>query len=166
VELATLPLPFTLQYELTRRQRLIPHLKLWRSLAPSMIVGLVGPLVGAVYWSWWLLVLLLVFLLLVRGFFVGLLDVLLVARKPMDLLVERRGLGFLAGEKRWFLMLDGLTGFDELTPGLWTLQHWNGAVIHIPGSLLDEEQVAFFRGWVEEANAIRRRLGMGKSASA
>lgn len=161
----SLPLPFTLRYELTRRQRLIPHLKIWWPFAPFMITCSAGALLGVAYGSWWLLGALAFFLFLVRGFFVGLFDVIVVPRRPVDLVVERKGLGFLAGKERWFLMLDGLIGFDEFTPGVWTLRHWNGTVINIPGPLLDQEQVAFFRGWVDEANAIRKRLGMGNSAA-
>ena len=63
-------------------------------------------------------------------------------------------------------LLDGLTSFEELAEGVWTVQHWNGSVVNIPAELLSAEQVEFFRNWVIEADAIRRRLGIGRPNSA
>ena len=158
-------LPFELRYDLSRRQRLIPHLKIWRHHALFVIVCVVGAAAG-LYSSWWYLVLLLFFLFIFRGFFLGLVNVLFVRRQAMDIVVEQNGLGFLAGKERWYFFLDGLTAFDQLAADVWTIQHWNGSVVNIPATLLNAEQVQFFRNWVDEANAIRKRLGIGRSAAA
>src|SRR5262249_11886844 len=82
---------------------------------------------------------------LFRGLFVGLLDVLLVPARSMDVRVEENGLGFLAGGEQWWLFLDGLTGIEQLAAGVWTLQHWNGIVIHIPADAITEAQLAHLR---------------------
>jgi hypothetical protein len=159
-------LPIELRYDLTRRQRLIPHLRIWRPFAPTVIVSVAGAAWGVVYRTWWCLALLLLLLFIFRGIFIGLLNVLLVGRQHMDIVIEQNGLGFLIGKERWYFALDGLTSFEELAEGVWTVQHWNGSVVHIPAELLSMEQVEFFRNWVIEADAIRRRLGIDRPNSA
>jgi hypothetical protein len=159
-------LPIELRYDLTRRQRLIPHLRIWRPFALLIIVTVSAAAWAVVYRGWWYLALLLPLLFIYRGFFIGFLNVLLVGRQHMDIVIERNGLGLLVGEERWYFALDGLTSFDELAEGVWTVQHWNGTVVHIPAELLSAEQVEFFRNWVIEADAIRRRLGIGRPNSA
>ena len=158
-------LPFELRYDLTRRQRLLPHLKIWRQHA-VLVIGCVAGAAAAVQRSWWVVFPLLFCLFILRGFFAGLLNVLLVRRQPMDVVVEENGLGFLARGDRLYFFLDGLTGFDQLAAGVWTVQHWNGSVVNIPADLLNEEQVEFFRNWVTKANEIRLGLGIGRSAAA
>ena len=69
-------------------------------------------------------------------------------------------MGFSLERRRWYIALDGLTAFDKLAESVWTLQHWNGCVVNIPAELLSAELVEFFRNWVIEADAIRRRLGI------
>ncbi len=155
-------LPWHLQYELTRRQRLVPHVKIWRHYAPLVIVSVLGAAAAAVVWSWWFLVLLVAPLLMFRGFFVGLLNVALVRRAHMDIVIEHNGLGFLGGNERWYFALDGLTAFSKLADDVWTAQHWNGCVVNIPADLLDAEQVEFLRDWVIEADAIRHRLDIDR----
>jgi hypothetical protein len=159
-------LPFQLRYELSRRDRLIPHLRIWRLYAVVPLGALLCFAGSLATSSWWLAAVMLFVLLLCRGFLLGILGVLLVPLEPMDIVVERNGLGFLAGKERWYFALDGLTAFGELARGVWTVQHWNGSVVNIPKGLLDDEQVEFFRSWVNEANAIRRRLGIRGSAAA
>lgn len=117
---------------------------MWGPLSLLIPLGLVGAL-AALAWSWWALVLLLFWLWFFGNFFRGLLDVALRPVVPMDLRVEENGLGFLAGGERWWLFLDGLTGIEQLTPGVWTLSHFNGSVVNIPADVLSEEQLAHLR---------------------
>ena len=90
-------LPFELRYTLTRRQRLIPHLRIWWRHAPLIIVCVAGAAAGIVYLSWWCLALLLCLLFICRGFFIGFLNVAVVRRQSMYLLIEENALGFLIG---------------------------------------------------------------------
>lgn len=159
-------LPLELRYDLTRRQRLVPHLRIWRPFALLIIVSVAGAAWAIVNRGWWYLALLLLLLFLFRGLFIGLVNVLLVGRQPMDIVIERNGLGFLAGKERWYVSLDGLTSFQQLVEGVWTVQHWSGIVVNIPADLLSAEQVEFFRNWVIEADAIRQQLGIGRPNSA
>ena len=69
----------------------------------------------------------------------------------MDVEVNEGALGFREGEERWWFFLDGLLAFDELSPGVWTVRHYSGSIVHIPTALLSAEQVAFFRKKVAEA---------------
>jgi hypothetical protein len=80
-----------------------------------------------------------------RGLFIGFLDVLFVATRNLDIRMEANGLGFLVGDERWWLFLDGLSSIDQLTADLWTLQHWNGTVVHIPVAAITDEQIASVR---------------------
>jgi hypothetical protein len=141
-------LPFSLCYDLTRRQRFIPHLRIWGPLVPLIVLGLVGCLL-AIAGSWWFVPLALGYVWFFHRFFVGLADVLLRSVVHMDLRVEENGLGFLAGGERWWLFLDGLLSIQQLTPGVWTLQHWNGTVVNIPAAVLTDDQLAHLRAAME-----------------
>jgi hypothetical protein len=140
--------PFTLSYDLTRRQRLVPHLRIWGPAIPAILLFVVGSAVLAAL-RWWLVPLVLFWVWFFRGFFVGLADGLLRPVVSMHLRVEENALGFAAGGQRWWLFLDGLTSIQELTPGIWTLQHWNGTVIHIPAAAIMEGQLAHLRAAME-----------------
>ncbi|HEY8504498.1 MAG TPA: hypothetical protein VIL46_07940 [Gemmataceae bacterium] len=141
-------MPFELRYTLSRRQRLVPHLKLWGPL--SVVVPLVlAVLVANLFRAWWVALPALAWVWLFRNFFRGLADVALRRTVTMDLRIEENGLGFLAGGERWWLFLDGLIRIEQLTPGVWTLQHWNGAVVNIPAGAITDSQLAHLRAAME-----------------
>lgn len=160
--------PFELRYPLSRRQRLLPLMRVWGVAYTLFVLTLFGffcerAVTSVLLWSWpglavfgglgfWLF-------LLHDGMFAGLLDVLFVPARNMDLRVEQNGLGFLARGERWWLFLDGLTSIEQLSPGVWTLQHFNGAVIHIPADVITDEQIAFLREAMERG---RTKEGMQK----
>lgn len=137
-------LPFQIRYQLNRRQRLIPHLRLWGPHGLLAVLGLAGLLVGLSF-SWWAVVPLLGWLWFYGNFFRGLLDVLLRSRALMDLEIQENGLGFLAGGERWWLFLDGFTSIEQQTPGVWTLLHHNGCVVNIPVDAITAEQLEHIR---------------------
>jgi hypothetical protein len=146
--------PFELRYALSRRQRLLPLLRVWGVAYPLFVLALFGffcerTITSVLAWSWaglavfgglgfWLL-------LLHGGLFGGLLDVIFVPVRSMDLRVEENGLGFLIGGERWWIFLDGLTSVEPLTAGVWTVQHCNGTVILIPADVISEAQIAHLR---------------------
>jgi hypothetical protein len=84
----------------------------------------------------------LFFCFFLRGMIVGLLDVLKVPRRQMNVTIENNGLGVLLGEERWYLFLDGVTRISEYVEGLLTIEHWNGSVVHIPKQLISAAQLA------------------------
>ncbi|MCY1075935.1 hypothetical protein [Archangium lansingense] len=154
-------LPFQLQYSLSRRQRLIPHLVIWAPYLPAVgFLSIVVYLLTVQVSPWWAL-LSLWCLWLVRGFMVGLTDVALRPLRHMDVVIQERGLGFLRGNERWWIFLDGIINFGQIIEDTWTLQHYNGVVIHIPVDAITPEQVEFL-----QAAAARRRLPMAAPANA
>lgn len=136
--------PFELRYQLSRRQRLVPHLKLWGPLSVLIPLVLIA-LVVSFLRIWWAGLLALAWMWIFRNFFRGLADVLFRKTAVMDLRFEENGLGYLAGGERWWLFLDGLTSIDQLIAGVWTLQHWNGSVVHIPTDAITDAQLAYLR---------------------
>lgn len=117
---------------------------MWDVLGLLVVLVLAGLLVGLA-WSWWFVVLVLVWVWFFGNFFRGLLGVLLRGRVEMDLEIQEHGLGFLAGGERWWLFLDGFIRIAQLTPGVWTLQHFNGCVVHIPTDAITPEQLEHIR---------------------
>jgi hypothetical protein len=152
-------LPFHLRYTLNRRQRLVPHLCIWEAGGLLAVFGLAGALL-ALAWNWWPLLFLAGWVWLFGNFFRGLLDVLLRPRVEMDLEIQENGLGVLAGGRRWWLFLDGFLRIERLTAGVWTLQHFNGCVVHIPIDAITAEQLEYLR-----AAAARGRTPEGIRAA-
>jgi hypothetical protein len=153
--------PFEFRYQLSRRQRLVPHLRIWGVaytgfVAVFFLFFCVQTIVAVCSLNWPGLAFFggsaLGVFILFRGLFVGLLDVLLVPVRSMDVRVEENGLGFVAGGERWWLFLDGLTRIDQLTVGVWTVQHWNGSVVHIPAHAVTEAQLAYLRAAMERGH--------------
>jgi len=144
-ELIVMPeVPFQLHYALTRRQRIGPHLRIWFPLMP----GVVGALAVGVFIAvgkWWLFPVLLLSLWLLRGFWIGLLDVAIHPVKQMDIIIEQNGLGFMMGGERFWIFLDGMIRIERLCSDTWTFCHHNGHVINVPISVITEDQVDFIR---------------------
>jgi hypothetical protein len=142
-------IPFHLRYDLTRWQRLIPHLGVWgpMSLAiPAIFVGIISLAVAKS--PWWTLLLLPV-LFIFRGFFVGLLDVILRRVRNMDILVEDNALRYLAGDERWYLFLDGIIDIAKYRKDVWTIQHWNGSVVNVLASEITDDQIEYIKAAAE-----------------
>jgi hypothetical protein len=88
-------------------------------------------------------------MLLLRPLFVGLFDVLFVARREMDVVIEENGVGFMMGGQRWYLWLDAFTDIRKFRADTWTLQHWNGCVLHIAVSAIGEDVIDHIRAKME-----------------
>jgi hypothetical protein len=137
--------PCHLTYELNRRQRLVPHLAIWSRYLPGIGIVAAGVVLAAIYLSAWLSPLILLPLWWGRGFIIGLLDVVFRPVRQMDVILDEKALGFLAGGERWWLWLDGFVSIKRYTRDTWTLFHFNGHVIHIPATAIAEEQIEFIR---------------------
>jgi hypothetical protein len=150
-------------YSLTRRQRLIPHLKIWGPLYVPFALMLLGffaiRTAFAVLSLEWMAILtfgglFVFFVFFLRGMIVGLLDALFVPTREMDITIENNGLGVMLGETRWYLFLDGITRLTEYVDGLWTVEHYNGLVLHIPRHMISDDQLTH----------IRERMTHGRTA--
>jgi hypothetical protein len=155
-----LPLPIHLRYSLTRRQRLVGLYDEWGWFAPLMAVPFLAFLVLRAGWSAWTLEwaaislfggLALGVIVLYAGLFGGLIDLMLVRVRQMDVTIEDGGagpaVGVLLGGERWYLFLDGITSIRRRRD-LWIVRHYNGLVLWIPASAVTGEQVELLRDWM------------------
>ncbi|MCC6695890.1 MAG: hypothetical protein IT365_09715 [Candidatus Hydrogenedentes bacterium] len=170
--------PFELRYALSRMQRLVPHLRIWgvgwtlfvvllflffcvqtlRSIVLTDLLGIAvfGGLAFGVFF-------------LYRGMFTGLLDVMVIPVRHMDIIVEENAAGVLIGSERWYLFLDGITDLRKFRDDTWTLQHVNGSVLHIAASTITEDQIAHFRTGMERGRTregIRAVIERGRRIKA
>ncbi len=142
--------PFHLHYTLNRTQRLVPLVRIWGlGYTPFVItlfaffsvqtvvsicrlslqgVGVFGGLALLVFF-------------LCRGLFRGLVDVLTVPSREVDVVFEEQAAGILLGRERWYLFLDGIHDIRQYRRDLWTIQHHNGSVLHIPAAAIRPEQL-------------------------
>jgi hypothetical protein len=105
-------------------------------------------IVGAPYMltiRWWLFPLSFILIWFTRGFFVGLIDMLIHPTRPMDIIVEDNGLGVLIGTQRRWLLLDRILSISKYRKDTWTIYHYNGSIINIPVSEITTEQIRYLR---------------------
>ncbi len=95
----------------------------------------------AVSVSPWLALLILLPLFLVRGFIIGLVDVIFVGVRQMDVIVEENGLGFATKSDRLWISLDGIIRIQKYSKDTWTIFHYNGTVINIPTAAIEDRYV-------------------------
>lgn len=150
--------PFHLQYTLNRRQRLVPHVRIWGVLLTLLVPSLflffcTMAVVKACSLDWLNLVgfgaLALGLFALFRSLLIGLGDVLLIRSRRMDVIIEENAAGVLLGKERWYLFLDGINRIDRLHPDVRTLQHFNGCILHIAAAAISEEQLDHIRQAME-----------------
>ena len=141
--------PFHLRYDLNRRQRLVPHVAIWGPVGLIGVGAVAGPLYLAVFASPWWAFVAFVLLWIFRRFFVGILDVVIHPVRHMDVVVEENGLGFLIGRERWYIFLDGILDIRKFRKDTWTIQHFNGTVIHVLASAITDEQIDYLKAAAE-----------------
>jgi hypothetical protein len=150
-----------LQYDLTRKQRLIPHIRVWGVIQLFLILGMIGIGAALMKGLWWMaLFLALPVLWFGRRYIIGLFNVIFVKSQYMDIRIEDKGLGYKTGKERRYVFLDGLTAVRDLEQSVWTVQHWNGTVVNIPKKILSEDTLDFLRDWVRRANSYRDKHGI------
>ena len=168
--------PFPLRYTLTRRQRLLPHVRLWGVTTVLVVTAF------EVFFIWlsfcnipetgWLRAVGFCALfagglfLLFRGMFNGLIDVLRVPRRHVDIIVNDESAAIVMGDgQRWHLFLDGIIAITQFHPGIWSVEHHNGAVLHIPASAITDDQLAHLRAAMERGRTpegIQRVIERGR----
>jgi hypothetical protein len=153
--------PFQLRYTLSRSQRLVPHVRLWGVFKTIFVLMMLAfffvRMMFAIWWLEWLGIvvfggLTLGILVLYPGLFVGLIDVLTVPRRHVDAVIEENAAGILLGKKRWCLFLDGITSIKQYRADVWTIQHYNGSVLHVPASAITDEQMSHIRVAMERGH--------------
>lgn len=147
--------PFRLQYELTRRQRLAVELTPWLPCLAACLGFTVGVTYLSLVASRWFLPLLALPPIAYRGFFAFLFDIVVRPAKPIDVLVEEDRLGVIVeGERRW-LSLAGVIQVYRSEQDAWTLLHFNGSILTIPGPAITPDQLDFLKGFA--LRAARKR---------
>lgn len=147
--------PFTLRYDLTRRHRLAVELPPWLPCLAATVgfgVGMafLGRVVSPLFFT-----LLLLPVVLYRGFFAFLYDLAARPVRPIDIVVEADRLGVLLDNGRRWLYLDGVIQVYRSGRDAYTLLHLNGSVLTIPADAVTREQVEFLQGFA--LRAARRR---------
>jgi hypothetical protein len=137
-------LPFQLKYELSRRQRLFPHLMFWVRKFYGVMIFLFGLVVSVVIFWWFFSILILVFWI-TRDIWIEIADVVFHRVKRMDIIVEENRFGILVGVKRKWLFLYGIISMDQYIPGIWTIHHCSGRWVQIPESVITAEQVHYIK---------------------
>lgn len=150
--------PFRLQYALGRRDRFAveftPHIP---TLAAALGFTL-GILYLAVVASPWFAALLAWPAYITRSLLAFVVEWLVVAARPVDVLIEADRMGLQVGAERVWLYLDGLIQVFRTDGGrTWTLLHLNGSVLLIPVRAITAEQVRYLQTFA--LTAWRQRQG-------
>jgi hypothetical protein len=86
---------------------------------------------------------------LYRGLFVGLAEISFVPRREVDVVIGDDSAAILLRGKRWHLFLDGIQRIQKYRSDVWTIEHYNGWILHVPVAALPEEQLAHMRAAME-----------------
>lgn len=142
-------IPVHLQYRLTRRQRLLPHIRLCGTMGPIGLIILASFAIrGVATSSLWFILFAFAVLWFLRGYIRGLLDATLHRYRDMDVIIDPLGIGFLLGTERWWVCLDGVRSI-QLISGVWTILHRNGTVIDVPSECMPGHCVEHIRATVD-----------------
>ena len=151
--------PFHIHYTLTRRQRLAVEFTPWLPCLAASLGFTVAVTYLAAAVSGWFLPMLILPLIVARGFLGFLWGIAACSAWPVDLLVEVDRLGVLVEGRRRWIMLDGVfqvcRSADRTT---WTVLHLNGSLITIPANAIQPEQLDYLKGFANRAAAARRAL--------
>jgi hypothetical protein len=147
---------FHLRYALTRRQRLAVELPPWLPAVAATTGFGVGAAYAGVYASPWLLLLLVLPLVMYRGLFGFVLDILTNRGSAVELIADGTDTDLevrtAGGAKR--LPLSGV--FQVFRSGdVWTVLHLDGTMLTIPADAIGDEHVAYLRTFVRRAAAAR-----------
>jgi hypothetical protein len=163
-----------LRYGLNRRQRLVPHVRIWgwtlTLVAPPLLLFFLVQTTVSTFNAMWLNALgfgVLAFLLFLflGEFFLGLFDALLIPVRHMDVIIEDNAAGIMLGKERWYLFLDGITELRKFRDDVWTIRHFNGFVLHIAADAIHEELIAHIRAAMERGQTpegIQAAIERGK----
>jgi hypothetical protein len=151
--------PFHLKYPLSRSQRLVPLFRNRGIVSASFDVIMFGFFAVECVLSMFFGIfqgmalfggLALCVYLLDRGLFGTLWDVLFVPLRNMDVIIENNAAGILTGAERWYLFLDGITAIRKYRPDTWTIEHFNGMMLQIAASAINDEQLDYLRAAMEQ----------------
>ncbi len=141
--------PFLLHYELSRAQRLAPHLLPWAPCLGASLGFSFGIIFLAKVVSLWFLPLLITPLLLCRRFGMLALGILRHRREPVDLLVGESHLELRAAGFSLRFALTGIVQVYRSEGDTWTVLNRDNTAITIPASAISEEQLRYLKRFVQ-----------------
>jgi hypothetical protein len=159
-------LPFRLHYELSRGQRIRPHLRAWALFIPAILAGLFACVVGMVTDLRWYFVCLgfLFVLVCFRGFFVGLLQIAFIRSEVIDVTFDEQGMIITNQHVHMTALWKKLWRVKLGSDAMCSVGFSNGVLVHIPGTLLCSEQIAFLQQQLAQVGRRVRSLERTPSA--
>ena len=157
-----LVLPVMLEFDLNRRQRLVPHVKIWGRLNLAIVFVSAVPLI---FPSVWALIPLLVFCCLFPGYFAGLANAVLIPRQTVRCSIHESHLELTLKQKETvYVFLDGIFQPSEYEESVWTLEHWHGLVINIPKKVVSVDLLAHLKKSCSQSGITpsNQRTGLGR----
>jgi hypothetical protein len=150
-------LPFHLHYTLSRRQRLAVELHPW---LPA-IAGSLGFVIGAAYLSLTVtpgfLLLLLLPVVVFRGLFGFVGELVLHSARPVEVIVDDETLEVVSRGQRQSHQLTGIIQvFRSEDRSTWTVLHLDGLILTIPTPAITAEQLDYLKGFARRAAEQRR----------
>jgi hypothetical protein len=145
---------------LTRRQRLANELLPWVPAIAGTLGFATGIFYLAVSVSTWLLVMLVVPLILFRGLFALLFDLLMNESKWVEIAVEDCRLHFQTSREHLSLSLSGIIQVFR-SGDTWTVLHYDGAVLTIPAEAVSDEQIDYLKSFARNAAVERKAAQSG-----
>jgi len=152
--------PFQLHYTLTRRQRVANELLPWVPAIAGTLGFVTGIFYLAVSVSTWFLFMLIVPAILFRGLFALLLDLLMNQGNRVELAVEDSLLQIQTDRMKSSLPLNGIIQVFR-SGKVWTVLHYDGAVLTIPATAISSEQIDFLKSFARNAAAERKAAQSG-----
>ncbi len=152
--------PFRLEFKLSRRQRLGVELVPWLPALAATIGFAIGAALLVVNVSWWFVPLMLLPVVVYRGLFAFLFDIVVRGGRPMELSVGDSELELRTGREVKRLSLDGI--FQVFRSGdVWTVLHLDGSVLTVPAETITGEQVEYLKSFARRATAARAESQSG-----
>ena len=157
-----------LEYDLTRRQRLMVHLHGWiPGILPYLFVAgiMLGLIEIASVRSPWYWILAIFPLWVLRNFIAGFVNVIFVPLVHMDVVITEHGLGFMIGKQRWWAHLDSIVRIEKYHDDLWSFCCYHGECISVPVTLISDDTLAHIREkmkWAKTAEGVQASVQRGR----
>lgn len=143
--------PFHLRYELSRAQRLGPHLLPWAPCLGTSLGFTLGVLFLGKVVSVWFLPLLVFPAVYCRRFFALALGILVHPVEPVDLFADETHLDLRAGGVSVRFALAGIVQVYKSEGNTWTVLNRDNTAITIPAAAISEEQLRYLKSFVRRA---------------
>jgi hypothetical protein len=140
--------PFHLRYDLSRGQRLGPHLLPWAPCLGASLGYTLGIVFLAKVVSAWFLPALVLPAIYCRRFFALALGILVHPAEPVDLFADETHLELRAGGVSVRFALAGIVQVYRSEHNTWTVLNRDNTAVTIPAAVISEEQLRYLKSFV------------------